>query len=215
MKTTSINICVTFTEALLGSASGNKDIHEEFIAAKAHTAEQAAEELAAIPVQEQIEKSMTIFPRDEQGLFLWDYQVRGFLKESLGVAIELGDSKISKWGYKRAVDSLVFVNPRRIYLKDEHGQSYLKAPDHLQRPLRADTMQGERVALANSEMLPAGTTAQFTINVLEGSNTKSKMALITADTIKSLLDYGQLKGFGQWRSGGHGRFTWEEVAPAK
>ena len=34
---------------------------------------------------------------------------------------------------------------------------------------------------------------------------------ITFDDIELALDYGELRGIGQFRNGGYGRFTWERV----
>ena len=69
-----------------------------------------------------------------------------------------------------------------------------------QRPLRAQTMQGERVALASSETIPAGSYVIFEIAMLLDSHEK---AVIEA------LNYGTLRGFGQWRNSGKGRFHYE------
>jgi len=210
MKTTSLKVQLTFTEPLLGSASNNKDIHEEFIAAKAPTPSAAEEEVDAIG---EFQKSMTVFPADDNGLFLWDYQVRGFFKEAIGVLIELGEIKdLSKYAHKKAVDSTLFIRERKIHLTNAGGTIYTSAPDVHQRPLRAETMRGERVALASSQRLPAGTLAKFTVTLLESSNTKTKLATLDLDALKAALDYGALKGLGQWRSGGFGRFTWKELS---
>jgi hypothetical protein len=210
MNKQSYLVKVQFTEPVLGSANNNKDVHAEYIASKAQTATDAKEEVDAITnPQVEIEKTKTVFPRDSAGSpHVWDYQVRGFFKEAISVLIELGECKISKWGYKKAVDSFLFVAPRRIYLLDTGGKRP-KSVDSLQRPLRAQTMQGERIALANSEMLPEGTRFQFTVTLLSGSNPKTKLAIIDEETLRAALEYGALKGFGQWRSGGYGRFTYD------
>ena len=64
-----------FTEEILGTASNNPEIHSEYIASKAEDAMKIEEEVAAIGVEEVIEKSMTVFPRNETGApILWDYQ---------------------------------------------------------------------------------------------------------------------------------------------
>lgn len=230
MKRQTFHIKLNFTEPLLGSASNNKEVHAQYIASKAPSPELAKAEVDAIPEPEQteeeiaaavkaeVQKSMTVFPRDSDGfVHLWDYQARGFFKEALGVLIELGESTISKWQYKKAIDSLLFVQPRRIYLLDQSGKK-IRETGSLQRPLRADTMQGERIALANSEILPEGTQVAFDVFILIGDNPnrKSKIALITDKLVIAALDYGALKGFGQWRSGGYGRFTYEvKTDPAK
>ena len=77
----------------------------------------------------------------------------------------------------------------------------------LERPLRAETAQGPRVALAASDSIPAGATFTCTLTVLAEQ-------LLTEDLLRELLDYGKYMGFGQWRSGGYGRFTYtlEELA---
>lgn len=31
------------------------------------------------------------------------------------------------------------------------------------------------------------------------------------DAVREWLDYGMLRGLGQWRNSGKGRFTWEEI----
>ena len=50
-----------------------------------------------------------MFARDDKGLFLFDYMMRGFVKETLRTFIDLGQCKVSKWSYKRVVDSTLFV----------------------------------------------------------------------------------------------------------
>lgn len=210
MKVTTLEITVTMIEPVLGLASANPEIQREFIAAKAKDAAKEKEEVEAIPVpaEEQIEKATTIFPKDETGLFWWDYQMRGSFKGWLETLAELGDTKVSKWGAKKAVDKFLFVRPRRIYIRDGAGQIYQAATETMQRPLRAETMQGDRIALASSEMLPVGTNWTFMVTLLTGTNTKSKLAILTEDDVQRCLDLGGFSGFGQWRGGGWGRFSY-------
>jgi len=59
--------------------------------------------------------------------------------------------------------------------------------------------QGERIALARSETCPAGTQMWFTVTCLWDYE-----KLLT-----EWLDYGRLRGLGQWRNSGKGRFTYE------
>jgi hypothetical protein len=222
MIRSTIAVRFTFTETILGCASGNKDIHKEFIASKAPTPELAAEEVAAIPdaakideqIKEETEKAMTVYHRDENGLFVFDYHLLGFFKEQLAVLADMSEVKISKWSVKKVVGAFVRINPRRIYLMDATGKPYKEASGTMQRPLRAETMQGERIALASSETLPPGTTLQFMLTLLSGKRDgekKSKTDVLTIDDLKAALDFGSERGFLQWRSGGWGRFTWTEV----
>ena len=193
-----IKVRITFTEEVLGTANSDKDIHEEYIASKAPDAPSKAEEVAALGVEEVVLKGMTVFPKDEEGNpFLWDYQVKGFFKSAASAGSYMGgSSKLSN--YKKKIDLLVFVNERKIPLVIPDGMEM----GTCQRPLRAQTMQGERVALANSETCPIGTTAEFTIRVLDDS---------LMGYVHQWLDYGQYNGFGAWRNSSKGRFTWREI----
>jgi len=201
-----MKIRITLTEGLLGTASANPEIHAEFIASKSADADRKKEEIESLPAEELIEKSMTVFPRTDDGApMLYDYQVKGFLKETLGILLDfaepdckIGKAKLSRWTYKKIVDNAVMVGPRKMELCMPEGT----AITHCTRPLRADTMRGERIALATSEEVPAGTTFECEIMTLD----KHLDALMI-----KCLDYGANKGIGQWRNSGKGRFMWEEI----
>ena len=196
---TKLKFRITFTDDLLGTCSGNADIHREFIASKAPDAQKIEDEVAALGVEGVEEKTMTIFPKLQDGTpFLWDYQIRGFFKEICGAMRGIEGPKSSKVkAYKKKVDNTVFVEPREIPL-DLHGMQI----DNCQRPLRAQTMQGERIALANSEVCPEGTSCEFTVVCMIDSD---------VDLVREWLEYGSYKGIGQWRNSGKGRFTFEEI----
>lgn len=74
-------------------------------------------------------------------------------------------------------------------------------PAYLQRSLRAQTAQGDRITLAKSEVVPAGAKLKFTLNVLEGSP-------LEVSHIKRIFDHGCFFGLGQWRNSGHGMFSY-------
>lgn len=98
--------------------------------------------------------------------------------------------------YKKTIDRQIFVEPRRIRLQMPEGSEVTWC----ERPIRVTTMQGERVALARSEAVPAGTTFEITISIYNHK---------LVDVVKQALMYGRLKGLGQWRSGGKGSFEVE------
>ncbi len=195
-----LKVKLTFTEDVLGTASGNPEIHKEFIASKAPDAKSIEQEVAAVGVEEVVEKSMTVFPKLADGTpFIYDYQIRGFFKEACGVLRKVPATLSSKvTAYKKMVDGLVFIKERQIPI-DMHGCRL----DSCQRPLRASTAQGERVSLANSEVVPSGSTIDFTVICLADGDIK---------IVKEWLDYGRFKGLGQWRNSGKGRFTVEYPA---
>ena len=201
MKTMKIRI--TFTEALLGSSPANAEIYRDFIGSKAPDAASLEDEVEALGAQAVAEKGMTVFPKTEEGTpFLYDYQIKGFFKDACSMLSRLGKGKapVNASGklkaYKKIIDGLIFVAPRRIILT---------APEEIgicERPLRAQTMQGERVALVSSEELPAGTTAELEIVLFDEEHEAA---------VREWLDYGALRGIGQWRNSGKGRFEWKEI----
>ena len=208
-----LHVKVTFTEPILGTAPNNEEIYRDFIGSKAPDAASIEDEVAAVGADEVAENKMTVFPRNEDGKpILWDYQVRGFCKDACSMLSRLTVKEIDPetgkakktvknesgkmTAFKKIIDGLIFVEPRMIPLVFDGSVGIC------QRPLRAQTMQGERVALTMSEEIPAGATAEFTVLCLDPNHIKA---------VKEWLDYGSLRGIGQWRNSGKGRFTWEEL----
>lgn len=156
------------------------------------------DEVAALGADAVAEKSMTIFPRLDDGTpFLYDYQIKGFFKDTCGGLRKVKGSSSSKIkAYKKEIDKLIFPEPRTIPILFD-GEI-----KECQRPLRAQTAQGERVSLAMSEEIPAGATCEFTVVCLCDDH---------IDVVRDWLDYGRFSGIGQWRNSGKGRFRWEEI----
>lgn len=205
-----IKIRITFTEEVLGSSPANEQIYKDYIASKAPDAATLEEEIEAVGVEEVTDKAMTIFPKMADGTpFIYDYQIRGFFKEMAGILKKIPHTESSKISaHKKLIDNYIFVSPRQIPL-DLHGYRM----DICQRPLRAQTAQGERIALAMSETVPAGTSCEFNVTMtLEGEAKKGKEAVDYETALKEWLDYGKLKGFGQWRNSGKGLFTYEIIS---
>lgn len=287
MQNLYLPVALRLFEPLLGSTSGNPNIQSEFVQKSLEDPLKRKEELAAIrsqtpegptpeEVKDAVEKTSTIFFNDEHGLFLFDYQIRGFIKEAVRALIQLGDiTGTSLWAYKKNCDSFIFVLPRRIYLlrpdvvieklpnkglweeaqkitkweKDRlidratvedkifADSCYQRPADPkdaiegvgaLERPLRGETRQGERIALARSEKIEEGAQLALTIllltpsakaereeNEAEDEDGKKKKRKVTAafsmDDIRNCLDYGSRKGLLQWRGGGFGRISWREL----
>ena len=207
MKT--LRVKITFLEDILGTLPSNDDVYREFIGSKSPDAATIEEEVAALGVDEMVEKGTTVFPRTEAGApFLYDYQVKGFFKDSCSALSRVAEkdpvtkkkkpcnesSKLT--AYKKIIDGLIFVEPRQIVLETDKPISLC------QRPLRAQTAQGERVALASSESVAAGAVAVFEVICFSDEHEAA---------VREWLDYGRWKGIGQWRNSGKGRFTWEEI----
>lgn len=200
-QVTELKVKITFTEDVLGSAPNNQEIYADYIGSKAPDAASKEEEVAAVGAEGVLERQMTVFPKDEHNKpFVWDYQIKGYFKDSCGFLRKVGQTESSKIkAFKKEIDGLIFPQPRRIYFTPKAGETGIEIGD-CQRPLRAQTAQGERIALAMSETIPAGCGLEFRLLVL-------KQDLVPM--VKECLDYGSLHGFGQWRNSGAGRFSWQ------
>lgn len=146
--------------------------------------------------------------------YIYNYQIRGFMKDSCGL-LSRGGAKYSSGmkAYKKVIDGNIFVSPRRIawnipeYTIDEDGNAIKIDPCNLpvlQRPLRINGPTGERSAIASSEELPIGSSIKFCISYM---NAKDR------NTIIEWLDYGTTHGLGAWRNSGKGTFVWRMLKP--
>lgn len=213
-----IHIKWTFLEGLLGTSTADEEIYRNYLASKAPSMELADEEAAVIAesesVDEQFARALTIFPKLEDGTpFQYDYQVKGFFKDACGMLSRLTgkDPATGKKGkavnesskmkaFKKEIDGNIFVFPRKIPVVFD-GELEI-----CQRSLRASTPQGERVALSASEEAPAGATMEFWVLCLNDSH---------VEAVLEWMDYGLLRGTGQWRNSGKGRFTYEVLGGAE
>ena len=203
MKT--ITVELTFTEEVLGMAPADPEIYKAYIATKnpdgPSRSEKIAQEIQSVsetsddPEQEVVEKSMTIFPRANGKPIAYDYQLKGFFKDICGALQKMKGEEIAKESakikaYKKVIDGVIMVYPRQIPIT-VNGEMGI-----CQRPLRAETAQGSRIALAVSETIPAGSKMTFEVQTPDAY----------APVVYEWLNYGQYKGFGQWRNSGKGRF---------
>jgi len=191
-----IKLKLTLTEEMLGMSPASAEVYEEFIASNAPDAPTRKQEVEDYGVEQVAEKGMTVFPRLEDGTpFLYDYQIRGMFKDVCGMLRRVDGTESKKVkAYKKEIDGLIFVTPRKIpiYVVGDIGKC--------QRPLRAQTMQGERVSLACSETVPEGSTIGFTVKLLLDSH---------EPLLDEWLNYGAVRGLGQWRNSGKGTYTYE------
>ena len=202
---------LTLLEELLGTSPVNEDLYREFIASRRPEGVDEAEAEALPPIDEEIQKGTTIFARDPEGRpALWDYQIKGFFKDACQALSRCtGTVSARLAAYKKIIDGVLFVAPRQIPL-------ILPADAAIgicQRPLRAQTAKGERVSLARSETVPPGTTLSVTVRSLSEKFGKGKdgedggKSVHMIDLLNEWCEYGQLRGLGQWRNSGKGRFT--------
>ena len=206
---------LVFVEPLLGTRPGDPELVAKWIASKAPDVVKREEEIKVATEQaleEQLEKATCVFPADADGPFLWDYQAKGFFKSAVeNLRRDDGTDHYAKAlkACRKLIDGNLFIGAdanlfkaktimerqanRRIRLVLPAGQ----ALGICERPLRAQTAQGERVSLARSQMAPPETSIDFDIVCLSQS---------LADVVEECLDYGAFSGLGAWRNSGMGRF---------
>lgn len=209
MNTSMLKVRLTFLTEPLGTRPGSEEILRDHVleqarkkAAKAGielSEEMLEEEITSMPdVEGEVEEKTTWFSRDKDGsLIMWDFQLKGFFKEACWALRRMPDTESKKLkAYIKEIHGLVFPFPRKIKLELPEGME----PKFYVRPLRGQTPKGERVSIARSEMLPVGTTCEFTLEVLSPH---------LLDAIEEWLSYGKYKGLFQFRTGSFGRFSYE------
>jgi len=217
-----MKIRLELIEEMLGTSSGDPEIHREHIASKGPNASSIEEEVASLGVDNVERKSMSVFPRTEKGeVFIWDYQLKGFFKDACGALSRARGTESGKLtAYKKIIDGLIFVKPRKIIINPPKGQGRVVVGKCV-RPLRIADQRGERVALASSETVPAGCSFDIEIQYFELKDKKTKKGDEPGEkadllsVITELLDYGELRGLLQWRNSGKGRFIWKEIKKGK
>ena len=205
-----MKVRIYFIQDVLGTWANNKQLVTDFISNSAvkkivrtDTSLTAAEEPDFCPEIEDPElqelKAMTVFPRNPRTgePVMMGYQVKGFFKAAAKACRNRADSKSAKMtAFVSKIDSDINIVAK--YAQIHWG------PDNrfhnLQRPLRAETAKGPRVALANSEVISAG--AYFDMEI---SFPVDKYV----DLIQEWLNYGYYVGLLQWRNAGYGRFMYQ------
>lgn len=192
---------ITFTEPYLGSSPCDPEVYAKFIATKVKDEkEEAGEEVATLPAESRERSGWTVFHKNAYGLFVYDYRIRGFLKEA-ATAIT---SKTEVSAIKSKIDKWLFASPRVIQLCAPGGTFITEPHGVLERPLRAMTMQGPRVSVVRSDLVNAGTYFEAELLTLPLGEKD-----LNEERLRSWLDYGKFQGLGQWRNGSYGRFTYE------
>jgi hypothetical protein len=220
---------ITFTERLLGTIPP-RDAWEKFVLSKAPVPDDSdvLEEVDTVIGGDKNEGLVTRFHRDPDGIYLLDYQIKGFLKEGANVLKEsLENARGGRASGKRGRSKGAEVSSGEgqqdrsvlpgkgiagakskidnfVFVFPRYIFLQEKADGKFARPLRAQTAQGPRVSMAVSEYVEAGRTIEITIDILPGCE-------IGWPAIERILDYGAYKGIGQFRNGSFGRFTWKYV----
>lgn len=192
---------------ILGSTPMNKDTYFKYIASKAKIEEEKIRSLEDIQGVVDVDGKITGFFRNPSNneISLKGYQIKGFLKD----AAKALKSQLNMASTTSKIDNFVFIQENFIPIV-KNGINLKETDGYLERPIRGETPQGPRVALAKSEIINEGWEVEITIKVLENKGTAKSVA-IDFGIIEELLSYGELKGLLQWRNGGYGSFTFERI----
>lgn len=177
---------------MLGTVAKDPEIYKTYIESKKPESVTEDESLTVDKIEE---KGWTGFHRDENGLFIYEYMIKGFLKSAGNVLKDIVKIK----ALRSKIDDYVFIAPRRIYLGQNEPDGYIE------RPIRVMTMQGPRVSLIRSDYIKAGKELEFTITLIAHKEINMRI-------INTLLKHGELMGLGQFRNGGYGRFDVIELS---
>jgi hypothetical protein len=171
---------------MLGTVTKDPEVYKTYIESKKP---ETVDEQEYLTVDKIEEKGWTGFHRDENGLFIFEYMIKGFLKHAGNVLKD----ELKVKALRSKIDDYLFVSPRRIYLGKQEPDGYIE------RPLRAMTMQGPRVSLARSDYVNGNLEITFVITLLPHKE-------LTWEVVDRLFEHGKLMGLGQFRNGGYGRF---------
>lgn len=217
-------ITIEYLKDILGSSIANEDIAKTYIINKMMQGRTGLSgEIATQKLDEEFEnlkqdkalqekideiedKALTIFYRNHEGIpSLADHQIKGWLKDT--IAFLVGEGEITGKAFNKKKDSgtyakdwikrwvserVMFPGKCRFFPFDYRGE--IKLYD---RPLRAKTMQGDRVCLASSELIPAGTQCTFQVILYDS---------FTDEFLSKALNRGKLWGISQWSNAGFGTF---------
>lgn len=193
-----MKVTITLIEEMLGTKAANPDVFADYIASKHPSGTPQKDELDNAEHRE--EAGTTVFHRVDGKIGIYDYQIKGFFKDACGAMNRFdkecrnGLEKLT--AYKTKIDGCIFVTPRFIPITLPDGAKV----GICERPLRADTAQGPRVSLCRSETVPAGSILDVDIAIL---------AKELIPYVGLWFGYGALRGLGQWRNSGKGRFGTE------
>ena len=181
---------VELTSPMLGTTPKNPEIYKNFIESK-KPATTTESESDLIEIAEG--KGWTGFQKDDTGLFLYDYMMKGFLK---GAANAVRENQSLNAVRKHVVD-FINIEPRRIYftpnITEPHGT--------IEQAITGWTPTGKITALQRCDVINEGAKFTCTLKVL-------KNKVVDENILKDLLSYGEWQGLLKFRQGGFGKFKY-------
>ena len=225
-----LGVEITAITPINGATAADKNIWKTFQNKKAQEAnaaraEQIGEEVIDHPLYiepAEIElQGMSIFPRDKNDFpCLMAYQIKGHFKAACFALSRFADTESRKLrAYKTVIDTCVFIMPFAAPFDQKVSSEYARTVRHLDK-------NGMVTSIKCSEQVPEGTKCRFQIRYGDLAGPKPKLppktppkpdAVVKAPRIepvpdmttliKEWLEYGELLGYLEHRSGGYGSFT--------
>lgn len=226
---------VTLLTDALGTKPCSADIATRYLQQRMTKADRMARDLteedriaAANEKVEQAEKAMTIFYKDDEGRpVIQGFQIMGFLKEA-AITQSNDRTKLASNFYagslKTRIEQAYNVPDYwiRIRLPDGYDPyETVKGADGgdvrrwkvFERPLRSEVRGVQMTSIAKSEVIPAGSTLEFDVEIrsetVPVSSGKQSAKVDAYDLLIELLGEGQRRGLMQFRNAGYGRFRAE------
>lgn len=197
MKTSKFRVKLSLTAQLLGTNPMEQKKYTEWVESKkpSESEEDEYDTVDKSKIRDLEKVGWTVFRKDDDGLFLPQHMIKGFLKDAANtlkgqLGIKALRSKVVKY---------VFVHPQRVYI----GK---KEPDGVyERPLRGMTPNGPIVTLVRSDYVNEDAKIEFEIEILDNKEQVNKKLVL------ELFEYGRLHGLGQNHANGYGTFEYEVV----
>jgi len=186
----SYKVEIELLSPMLGTTPKNPEIYKNFIESKKPVTTTESES-DHIEIAEG--KGWLGFQKDEQGLFLYDYMIKGFLKSAANVIRENQDLTAVR---KHVVD-FINVEPRRIYFTP----TIMEPQDVIEQAITGWTPSGKITALQRCDVINEGAKFTCTLKVL-------KNKVVDENILKDLLSYGEWQGLLKFRQGGFGKFKY-------
>lgn len=198
---------IEMVNKLLGGKPKSGELIKPWLEARSrgNTAEREEEEIDTLEKAKKAkkaeERAWTGFKKDEQGLYIDSYQIKGMVKE---VRKGLG-SLIKKLGLAGFIQSCFFVYPARIYLKGRNeSKDHLKIKEevagHIEETAQVGGPHGYRSIIKRHDYVE-NALLSFEIKFFD-------TGMLTEKTLRLIFEGGQEVGLGTNRheGGEFGRF---------
>lgn len=195
-----------FTDRVYGGIPADPEKVEAFLTVKGmlpddiESADRMIRKSQELNTFEGRERNVTnIFPNDENGLYLNDYQLIGAIKDALYVQKSITNFRVK-------IQRGVRVNPRKIYLYKNN--EYVKKADGIEQNVTHAEYMGRPVSSLTKTAYIEQPEFKFSYLVAK----ERGKPIIDNEVMRGILDHIEVTGIGARRSLGNGRSVLEIVS---